>query len=221
MFGAEARALIAADVLISTNREWTPTRRARRSTARLAEAGATARTETLETPTMVRPADESKAVARMVELRAVAGRTSRSTARSCSTAGTPTRTRCCKNHGVARPAGAADGARRQGRRPARHRPGDVHDPRRHRERAGPADRRLQPRPARAHRLRRSAGDRPARLRQPRAIGVLHVKAPEEPARGAGQRRCAASFSDEFVNARSYRVDRGSRSAATSSAPRTT
>ena len=55
----------------------------------------------------------------------------------------------------ARAAGAADRARRQGRRPDRHRPGDVHDPRRHRERAGPAGRRIQPRAARAHRLRRT------------------------------------------------------------------
>ena len=38
---------------------------------RLADAGTTERTETVETPTMVRPADASKPVARMVELRAV------------------------------------------------------------------------------------------------------------------------------------------------------
>ena len=35
---------------------------------RLAEASAITRTETISTPTMVRPADESRAVARMVEL---------------------------------------------------------------------------------------------------------------------------------------------------------
>lgn len=70
VFGREARALIAADVLISTTREWTP---GARSTIerRLAEAGADARTDTIETPTMVRPADSSKVTARMVELRAV------------------------------------------------------------------------------------------------------------------------------------------------------
>ncbi len=69
-FGREARSLIAADVLIATTRDWTP-EGLRIIDRRLEEAGATARTETVETPTMVRPADESKKVARMAELRAV------------------------------------------------------------------------------------------------------------------------------------------------------
>ncbi len=70
VFGREARSLIAADVLISTNREWTPTARSTID-RRLADAGADARTDTVETPTMVRPADSTKVTARMVELRAV------------------------------------------------------------------------------------------------------------------------------------------------------
>jgi len=70
VFGREARALIAADVLISTNRVWTPSAR-EIIDRRLADAGVLERTETLETPTMVRPADGNRAVARMVELRAV------------------------------------------------------------------------------------------------------------------------------------------------------
>ena len=70
VFGKEARSLIAADVLVATTRDWTPGARAIVD-RRLAEAGATARTETVETPTMVRPADETKKVARMAELRAV------------------------------------------------------------------------------------------------------------------------------------------------------
>jgi putative ABC transport system permease protein len=70
VFGREARALIAADVLISTNREWLPETRALID-RRLSEAGATHRTETLETPTMVRPADSSRVASRMVELRAI------------------------------------------------------------------------------------------------------------------------------------------------------
>src|SRR5262245_64429821 len=70
VFGTEAKALIAADVLIGTNREWTPAAR-QTIERRLAEAGATATTETIETPTMVRPADAAKSVAKMVELRAV------------------------------------------------------------------------------------------------------------------------------------------------------
>src|SRR5947209_8210739 len=69
-FGREARSLIAADVLISTNREWMPGALATIA-RRLADAGAVDRTETVETPTMVRPADTSKRIARMVELRAV------------------------------------------------------------------------------------------------------------------------------------------------------
>jgi putative ABC transport system permease protein len=70
VFGGEARGLLAADVLIATNREW-PADARRTIDRRLEAAGASERTETIETPTMARPADRSKAVARMVELRAV------------------------------------------------------------------------------------------------------------------------------------------------------
>src|SRR5437899_3129987 len=70
VFGREAKSLIAADVLISSNKTWTPAMR-EAIDRRLAEAGPTERTETVETPTMVRPADGAKRVARMVELRAV------------------------------------------------------------------------------------------------------------------------------------------------------
>ncbi len=68
VFGAEARALIAADVLISTSRDWTP---AVRETIdrRLSAAGALGATDTIETPTMVRPSGGT--LVRMVELRAV------------------------------------------------------------------------------------------------------------------------------------------------------
>jgi putative ABC transport system permease protein len=68
--GREARSLIAADVLVSTNREWTDGVRATIA-RRVAEAGSTGRTETVETPTMVRPADDTRQVARMVELKAI------------------------------------------------------------------------------------------------------------------------------------------------------
>ncbi|PYR06109.1 MAG: hypothetical protein DMG00_19780 [Acidobacteria bacterium] len=70
VFGTEAKALIAADVLIGANREWTPAVR-QTIERRLAGAGAIGTTDTIETPTMVRPADTSKTVAKMVELRAV------------------------------------------------------------------------------------------------------------------------------------------------------
>jgi putative ABC transport system permease protein len=66
----EAKSLIAADVLIATNRDWTADARATID-RRLGDAGITDRTETVETPTMVRPADRSKVVAKMTELRAV------------------------------------------------------------------------------------------------------------------------------------------------------
>jgi len=70
VFGTEAKALIAADVAVGTNREWTATARDTID-RRLAEAGATRRTESIETPTMVRPGDSSRPIAKMAELRAV------------------------------------------------------------------------------------------------------------------------------------------------------
>jgi putative ABC transport system permease protein len=70
VFGREARSLMAADVQISTNREWTvPARQV--IDRQLTIAGATARTETLEMPTMVRPAAGAVQSVRMAELRAV------------------------------------------------------------------------------------------------------------------------------------------------------
>jgi putative ABC transport system permease protein len=69
VFGREAKSLIAADVLISTNADWTAEAR-QTIDRRLAEFGALDRTESVETPTMSRPAD-GRALARMVELRAV------------------------------------------------------------------------------------------------------------------------------------------------------
>ena len=69
VIGREAKALIAADVVIETTREW-PASARQTLDRRLTEAGAGERTETIETPTMVRPAN-GQPVARMVELRAV------------------------------------------------------------------------------------------------------------------------------------------------------
>src|SRR5262249_42371141 len=70
VLSGEARSLIAADVLISTTRDWKPEARATID-RRLADAGSTGRTETVETPTMMQPADTTKPVARMVELKAI------------------------------------------------------------------------------------------------------------------------------------------------------
>ncbi|MCC6164788.1 MAG: FtsX-like permease family protein [Acidobacteria bacterium] len=66
----EARVLTAADVVVSTNRPWPEDTRADVDAA-LARAPVRARVETVELATMVRPADESRAVARMAELQAV------------------------------------------------------------------------------------------------------------------------------------------------------
>jgi putative ABC transport system permease protein len=66
---SEARSIIASDVLISTNRAWTPEVREALD-ARLAVDDVIARMESIETATMVRP-EEGAATARMVELRGV------------------------------------------------------------------------------------------------------------------------------------------------------
>jgi putative ABC transport system permease protein len=65
----EARSIIASDVVVQTNRAWTPEVRGRID-ALIAEAPVLAQTESIETPTMVRAA-QGGTIARMVELRAV------------------------------------------------------------------------------------------------------------------------------------------------------
>lgn len=66
----EARVLTAADVVFSTNRPWPKATRATLDAA-IAKAPVRQRVEVVELATMVRPADESRAVARMAELQAV------------------------------------------------------------------------------------------------------------------------------------------------------
>jgi putative ABC transport system permease protein len=70
VFTTEARTFMAADVSISSNREWSDAAR-EAIDRRLREAGVTERTEVIDTPTMVRPADPSKPIAKMVELRGI------------------------------------------------------------------------------------------------------------------------------------------------------
>ena len=65
----EARSIIAADVLVSTNRAWTDELR-QQLDARLSGSDVLGRMEAIETATMVRP-EEGAATARMVELRGV------------------------------------------------------------------------------------------------------------------------------------------------------
>jgi len=66
----EAQSLIAADILLTSNSDFTPKVI---DTLKAEERGGhvTATSEAIEIPTMVRPADSSKVVTRMVELRAV------------------------------------------------------------------------------------------------------------------------------------------------------
>lgn len=67
---SEAQTLIASDVFLSTNRPWSPAATA--AIARdLTGAPVLARTESIETATMVRPTDPTKTLAKMVELRAI------------------------------------------------------------------------------------------------------------------------------------------------------
>src|SRR5262245_57086191 len=70
VFTTEAKTFMASDVSIGSNREWSEAATAAID-KRLAEFGAIARTEVIDTPTMVRPADASKTVAKVVELRGI------------------------------------------------------------------------------------------------------------------------------------------------------
>ncbi len=66
----EARTLTAGDVLVQTSRVL-PEEQASRLAELFSRSGVSARTDAVETATMVRPGDERKAVARMVELQGV------------------------------------------------------------------------------------------------------------------------------------------------------
>jgi putative ABC transport system permease protein len=70
VFGTEAKALIAGDVVLGTTREWSTNARDAID-RRFSEAGVTARTETIQTPTMVRPVDPGRRLAKMAEIRAL------------------------------------------------------------------------------------------------------------------------------------------------------
>ena len=122
----------------------------------------------------------------------------------------------------ARAARAADGARRQGRRP------DRRSARRRSRSAASLTNEPGRRiggfslgPARAHRLRRPAVDRPARLRQPRAPACCCVRVPEDRHRRRWSRALRARLRGRVRQRALVPLDRRSRSAATSIAPRTT
>ena len=67
---SEARTLLAADMIIRSRNPWTDDVSVTIS-KRLEEAKVLARTESIETATMVRPADATKAIAKMIEARGV------------------------------------------------------------------------------------------------------------------------------------------------------
>ena len=71
VFAGEARSLIAADVIISSNQPLDAGGDRARSTQRLAGGRRRRACDSIEMATMVRPADRATARARMVELRAV------------------------------------------------------------------------------------------------------------------------------------------------------
>jgi putative ABC transport system permease protein len=70
IIGGEARTLLGADVMISTDRPWSEGIEANIA-GHLARAGVAARADAIEMATMVRPAEGGREVAKMVELRAI------------------------------------------------------------------------------------------------------------------------------------------------------
>ena len=70
IIGGEARTLLGADVMISTDRPWSEGIEASIAD-HLARAGVAARADAIEMATMVRPAEGGRQVAKMVELRAI------------------------------------------------------------------------------------------------------------------------------------------------------
>ena len=212
----EARTMIASDVIVQTNRAWTPEVRAQVD-AILAEAPILAETESVETPTMVR-AEQGVAVARMVELRAVEaafpfyGTLALADGRAYS-------------HDLLADRGALVGpellvqlriARRRSaddRRPA------VHDSRRDRPGTGPPDRRVQLRRAGDRRSRGSASVRPARVRQPRQLPAAVEGARGR--RGSADEPAAAGPARQFRRPPAPTRRSRTTSATTSSARRIT
>ena len=152
----EARTLIASDV----DRADEPPLDARRRGAHRRRCSprrrSLARTESIETPTMVRPERGARGGADGRAARA-SRRRFRSTGRSSSPEVSRTRTICCAKRGalvgpeLLAQLGISSRRSADDRRPA------VHHPRRDREGAGPADRRVQLRLARHHRSATTCG----------------------------------------------------------------
>ena len=155
VFAGEARALISADAIISSNQPFDP--EARREDRRAACA---ASAQPAISPSRSRrwcePPTGRSTATRMVELRAVEpafpfyGELKLADGQPF----THDLLAELRRAGEARTAGATGAV---GRRRAADRHAAVHDSRRHRVRAGPPARRVQPRPARVHQLRAISG----------------------------------------------------------------
>ena len=178
----EARAMIAADVIVQTNRavdagvrapDRRDARRRRRSSPR---------------PNRSRrrrwcAARAREAVARMVELQRRRSRVSLLRHARARGRASRTRTPCSSDRGALVGPELLVAARDARRRTADDRRPAVHDSRRHRAGARAPHRRIQLGPRVIIDLRRSAADGPARLRQPRELSAA--------AQGARGRRRAA------------------------------
>ena len=173
----EARAMLAADVIISTNRPWAPDVR-RQIEERLALAPVQARTEAVETATMVRAEGRTRGQDGGVARRP-AGisllRRDRAGRRTALLARPPARPRGDRTARTARSAWGQAGGCDPHWRPA------VHGARRSVEGAGPAYWSLHLWIAGLRRLRRPATERSAGARQPREL-------PDPPSRRAVGRR---------------------------------
>ena len=207
---------MAADILLSTDRPWqkgTPERIASR-VARIPNA---ARIDSIEMVTMARPVDERAGITKVVELRAVQpgfpfyGRLTLQDGRPYSHS-------LLQNNGaLVRPELLAQFGLTVGDAIAIGKVA-VRRPRRHRARARALAQRVQPRAARAHRLRRSRRDGAAGVRQPRRRARCCFAFPR-PRSTRSRASCRPSCGRSSCACARIAIVR-SRSARTSSAPRT-
>ena len=200
VFAGEARALITADAVITSNRAFDEKVGAAID-ERLRTAGASS-LMSVEVATMVRGADTASLTTRMVELRAVE-RGFPVLRRDEARRRAALRLLAARELRRAGSTGASRTAQARGGRRDSHRHRAVHNPRRHRSGTGTPARRVQHGPARVHQLRRSRQDGPAVVREPRVVPT----AGEIPDAGldalvAGLRQ---DFTNTFARVRSYKA----------------
>ena len=157
VLSTEARTLIAADILLWTDRPWQKGT-TERIASRVAGIPGSSRIESIEMPTMARPVDEKR---RHHEGRRASGRpTWISVLRKPDAAGRAAILAWhAREQRRPRAAGTAGTARIEGRRRHRDRSFTICRSWRDCDRAGPIAQRIQPGAEGAHRLRRSSGNR--------------------------------------------------------------